>query len=137
MDATFDPHVREVAQARQDLFDPNKLAPVLRLVTVNTIEHALLCIPSDPKLFPYASVEAIKLLRHEAGMVEPTYAAAIADAPAKTGAWIKKRFQGELGIPQLQELPLFDTVALAQTQTKHGVGGHGDKRKRQVNNTQL
>jgi len=137
MDVSFDPLAPEVAQIRQDMYNPKKLAPVLRLITVNTIEHAMLCIPRDPDLFLYGSIEAIRLLRNEAGMVDPAYAAAIGDASSKAAAWIKRKCQGELGIPPLQQLPLFDAAALSHNQTQREGEDHGDKRKRQVNGTQL
>ena len=116
----------EVVQIRRNTYHPSKIAPVLRLVTVNTIEHALLCV-SDEADRLFACVEAVKVLRNDSGVLDPQYETLLGNAPKKIAEWISRRCEGKLvGVPALPELPLFDA-----TQTTSYVE-NGDKRKRQV-----
>ncbi|KAF8540320.1 hypothetical protein BDD12DRAFT_880582 [Trichophaea hybrida] len=128
MDSTFEPDSPEVVQIRRNTYHPSKIAPVLRLVTINTIEHALLCVSGEADRRLYACVEAVKILRNDSGVLDPQYAASIGDAPKKIADWISKRCEGKLvGIPALPELPLFD----ATQSDRASYVENGDKRKRQ------
>ncbi|KAF8252991.1 hypothetical protein K440DRAFT_273263 [Wilcoxina mikolae CBS 423.85] len=128
MDSTFEPDSPEVIQIRRNTYHPSKIAPVLRLVAINTIEHALLCVSGEADRRLYACVKAVKILRNDSGVLDPQYKASIGDAPKKIADWISKRCEGKLvGIPALPELPLFDAT---QTDRMSYVE-NGDKRKRQ------
>lgn len=129
MDSTFNAWSPEVIQIRKNTYNPTKVAPVLRLVAINTIEHALLCVSSEANGL-YACVEAVMILRNEAGVVDPAYEAALGSAPKETARWIKNRCKGKYNIPAFPELPLFETVAASQASGTDDA--HIDKRKRQV-----
>lgn len=130
MDSFFDVDEREVQQMRRDLIDPNKLAPVIRLVALNTIEHALLC--ADPtKDFFSPCIEAIKLLRNDAGYADEAYMSATKDAAGKVAHWIMNRCNGELEIPSLPPLSLYETKPPTQVSVPMSPD-NGEKRKRRV-----
>jgi hypothetical protein len=134
MDSTFAAHSPEVVRIRANSFEPTKIAPVLRLIAVNTIEHALLCVsPITPNKL-YACVEVMKALRDSAGVMDPAYEAAMGNTAHKVGEWIGKKCEGELKAPALPELPL-SVEPSSQTQpTSEEVQMMeiNEKRKRQV-----
>jgi hypothetical protein len=130
MDSTFNPDTDEIQQMRKDMYDPAKQAPILRLVAINTIEHVLLCVAMASADNLRACVEAVKVLRNDAGVMDPTYAAATGNATEKIWEWIRKKCDGHLDVPLLPALPMFDTVAATQTQaTQMEIT---EKRKREV-----
>jgi hypothetical protein len=137
MDSTFDGRSPEIIQIRQNIYQPTKIAPVLRLVAVNTIEHILLCVSSTAENRLYLCLEAMKALRDVAGILDPVYEAAIGNTSCKIGEWIGRKCEGVLKIPALPELPLFEAVAPTQTQpTFEDVqvesSDNSEKSKRQV-----
>ncbi|KAA8900738.1 class II histone deacetylase complex subunits 2 and 3-domain-containing protein [Sphaerosporella brunnea] len=132
MDSTFDPQTPEVTEIRQNVFQPTKLAPVLRIVAANTIEHALLCVSPSFAQRLYVCVEAMKALRDIAGVVDPAYQAQIGSTAHTVGRWIARRSEGELKISAMPEIPLFESAEFAQRQdlqVEHI--DNGEKRKRQ------
>lgn len=143
MDSWFDAEHPEVCDMRKDLYVPGKKAPVLRLVSLNTIEHALICTDQSKEILK-PCVEAIKILRNEAGNADPAYLSAVQSAPETIAAWIRNSSVGPLNIPPLPELSLFETAAATQvagtqvTETQMTAPAtasspdNGEKRKRRV-----
>ena len=123
MDSTFEPEAPEIIQIRRNTYDPSKIAPVLRLIAANTLEHAILCVSPDADILS-ACVKAVKLLRNEAGVLEGAYEESVGLAPKMVAEWIAKRGEGPLyGVPPLPALPSFDSTAATQ---------NGGGRKRHV-----
>jgi hypothetical protein len=134
VDSTFNAHTPEVVQIRANTFEPSKIAPVLRLIAANTVEHALLCVsPIAPNKL-YACVQAMKALRDSAGVVDPAYEAAIGNTAYKVGEWIGRKCEGELKVPAMPELPLFVEPSSQTQPTSEEVQMMeiNEKRKRQV-----
>lgn len=128
-DSSFSADVPEIRNVRQDPFDPAKMAPVIRLVTFNTIEHLLLSItPGDPKLLQRC-VKALAVLRHQAGESKLPYEAAIQQSAQTVGDWVIRKCKGSLEIPPLPELPFPKDMASQSTQSQE-YNEHIDKRKR-------
>lgn len=121
MDSTFE--AQEIIQIRRNTYDPSKIAPVLRLIVANTLEHAILCVSPDADIL-WGCVKAVKLLRNEAGVLEGAYEASVGLAPKIVAEWIAKRGEGPLcGVPPLPALHSFDSTAATQ---------NGGGRKRHV-----
>lgn len=123
MDSTFEPEAPEIVQIRRNTYDPSKIAPVLRLIAANTLEHAILCVSPDADMLS-ACAKAVKLLSNEAGVLAGPYEVSVRLAPKNVAEWIAKRGEGPLyGVPPLPALSLFDSMVATQ---------NGGGRKRQV-----
>jgi hypothetical protein len=127
MDSTFDTGSPSIMRMRRISRDPSNIAPVLRLVGVNTVEHILLCA-SHPEVgnVRAACIEAVKVLRNDAGVLDQVYEKKLDNAVNSIADWLRQRCRGPLEMPPLPELPLFETIVIA-TQVENG-----EKRKRQV-----
>lgn len=116
MDSTFDPLTEEIVHIRQNISFPDQIAPVLHLVALNTIEHIIPCSKDEQNLA--AAVEAVKILRNDAGVVEKHYGDALGDGPKRVGTWIAGGCQGDPPLPPLPDLPLYELATQTQTQTQ-------------------
>jgi hypothetical protein len=141
MDSSFDASLHDVQKCRSNSYEANKLAPVFRLVAINTIEHLRLCSPPGQEIPLYVYIETLKNLRQQVGIATQDYGSAISRAPTKITKWLQKKADGKLEIPEIPELPLFEITSHAQptaststsTSTNNSSGNEGsDKRKRQV-----
>lgn len=148
MDSSFDATLPEVHKCRSNSFEVNKLAPVFRLVAINTIEHLRLCSPPGQEIPLYVYIETLKNLRQQVGVATQDYGSAVSRAPTKITKWLQKKAEGKLEVPEIPELPLFEITSHAQptttpnttstSTTNNSPGNEGcDKRKRQVRTPQF
>ncbi|KAI5780851.1 hypothetical protein EDC01DRAFT_257843 [Geopyxis carbonaria] len=126
-DSSCNADIPEIQRVRRDPFNPDKMAPIIRLVTVNTIEHLLLCRQGGPRFLRYC-VRGIAVLRHKAGESKLPYETAVQQCAQAVGDWITRKFEGPLDIAPLPELP-FPEEASQSTQSQE-CNEHMDKRKR-------
>lgn len=131
MDSTFDGGLPEIKGFRSSIVEVEKLAPVIRLVAINTIEHLRLCRDPGQEVPLHFYIETLKNLRLQVGIASQEYGSAISRAPTKISKWLQKKAEGVLEIPSIPELPLFEPTAQVSTTTAGPAGGN-DKRKRQV-----
>lgn len=143
MDSSFDAGLDEVRRFRSSIVEVNKLAPVIRLVAINTIEHLRLCSPPGQDIPLHVYIETLKNLRQQVGIATQDYGSAISRAPTKISKWLRANAEGRLDIPEIPDLPLFEitvhakpivntnanTTAIASSYPSGSEGG--DKRKRQ------
>lgn len=141
MDSSFDATLPEVHKCRSNSYEVGKLAPVFRLVAINSIEHLRLCSPPGQEVPLYVYIETLKNLRQQVGVATQDYGSAVSRAPTKITKWLQKKAEGKLEIPEIPELPLFEITSHAQpttpntstSTTNNSSGNEGcDKRKRQV-----
>lgn len=132
MDSTFDSGLPEIKGFRNNIVEVEKLAPVIRLVAINTIEQLRLCCAPGQEIPLHVYVETLKNLRLQVGSASQEYGSAISRAPTKISKWLQKKAEGALDIPAIPELPLFE-LATQQLQSATTSPPDGsDKRKRQV-----
>lgn len=129
MDSTFDAELPEIKGFRSNIVEVEKLAPVIRLVAINTIEHLRLCRVPGQEIPLQVYIETLKNLRLQVGIASHEYGGAISRAPTKISRWLQKKAEGPLDMPNIPELPLFE---LATQSTTAGPTEGNDKRKRQV-----
>ncbi|PWW72749.1 hypothetical protein C7212DRAFT_301179 [Tuber magnatum] len=110
MDSTFVADVPEVVRVRKSLFVVGKLAPVLRLVSLNTLEHIELCYGDSEPRYPalYTYIETMKNLLHDAGTLADSYKPTFATAVLSTAKWLSKN--PIEGAPKLEGFPLLPIV---------------------------
>ncbi|CUS10564.1 unnamed protein product [Tuber aestivum] len=128
MDSTFVADVPEVVRVRKSLFVVGKLAPVIRLVSLNTLEHIELCYKDSESRYPalYTYIETTKNLLHDTGILADSYKPTFAAAVPNTAKWLSKT--PIEGAPKLEGFPLLPIAArLPQTQSPE----LHDKRKRE------
>ncbi|RPB12448.1 hypothetical protein P167DRAFT_605614 [Morchella conica CCBAS932] len=144
MDSSFDATLPEVHKCRSNSYEVGKLAPVFRLVAINSIEHLRLCSPPGQEVPLYVYIETLKNLRQQVGVATQDYGSAVSRAPTKITKWLQKKAEGKLEIPEIPELPLFEITSHAQpttpntstSTTNNSSGNEGcDKRKRQETQT--
>lgn len=130
MDSTFNPELPEIRGFRSNIVEVEKLAPVIRLVGINTVEHLRLCHAPGQDIPLQVYIETLKNLRLQVGIAaSQEYRAAVIRAPARISEWLQKKAEGVLDIPNIPELPLFEPAT--QPTTADPAEGN-DKRKRQV-----
>lgn len=129
MDSTFNAELPEIKGFRSNIVEVEKLAPVIRLVAINTIEHLRLCRVPGQEIPLQVYIETLKNLRLQVGIASHEYGGAISRAPTKISRWLQKKAEGPLEMPNIPELPLFE---LATQSTTTGPTEGNDKRKRQV-----
>lgn len=129
MDSTFNAELPEIRGFRSNIVEVEKLAPVIRLVAINTIEHLRLCRISGQEIPLQVYIETLKNLRLQVGIASQEYGGAISRAPTKISKWLQKKAEGPLDMPNIPELPLFESAT--QYITSSLTEGN-DKRKRQV-----
>jgi Class II histone deacetylase complex subunits 2 and 3 len=127
MDSSFKADLPDIVKLRSNIIEVGKIAPVFRLVALNTIEHIRLCCSATVEKHLDTYIETIKNLRLDAGVANDSYAPIVAEAPSKIAKWLTKGSGEPLDLESLPELPLFDQA----TQSSELYEG-GDKRKRQV-----
>ncbi|KAL7275782.1 hypothetical protein RUND412_001261 [Rhizina undulata] len=133
MDSTFDPNLPIIKQMRSNIIEVDKLAPVIRLVTFNTIEHVRLCVSAAAEVPLVACAQAVKDLRFQAGNVEPSsYAEAMVDSPSKVSKWLSRQCEGNPDLPIIPQLSFPEP----DSQKPPNGGDSGEKRKRQVSVSQ-
>ncbi|KAI5838051.1 class II histone deacetylase complex subunits 2 and 3-domain-containing protein [Morchella snyderi] len=139
MDSSFDASLQDIQKCRRNSYEVNKLAPVFRLVAINTIEHLRLCSPPGQEIPLYVYIETLKNLRQQVGIASQDYGSAISRAPTKITKWLQKKAEGKLEIPEIPELPLFEITSHTQptpnTSTNSSGNEGSDKRKRQETQT--
>ncbi|KAG0125988.1 class II histone deacetylase complex subunits 2 and 3-domain-containing protein [Tuber indicum] len=128
MDSTFVADVPEIVNARKSLFVVGKLAPVLRLVSLNTLEHIELCYKDSEPQYPalYTYIETTKNLLHDTGALVDSYKPTFAAAVPNIAEWLSRN--PIAGAPKLEGfplLPIFERLAQVQSPELH------DKRKRE------
>lgn len=131
MDSTFNAELPEIKGFRSNIVEVEKLAPVIRLVAINTIEHLRLCRVPGQEIPLHVYIETLKNLRLQVGIASQEYGSAISRAPTKISKWLQKKADGALDIPNIPELPLFESATQLSSTTATQVEGN-DKRKRQV-----
>lgn len=129
MDSTFNAELPEIKGFRSNIVEVEKLAPVIRLVAINTIEHLRLCCVPRQEIPLQVYIETLKNLRLQVGIASQEYGGAISRAPTKISRWLQKKAVGPLDMPNIPELPLFEP---ATQSTIAGLTEGNDKRKRQV-----
>lgn len=127
MDSSFNVNLPEIVKIRSNLVEVGKLSPVIRLVSLNTIEHVQLYCPYTEEKQLYTYIEVIRNLRLGAGVAIESYKSTIADAPTKITTWLSKKAQGPLDLTAVPPLPLSDQAS----QSSPSPDLH-DKRKREV-----
>ncbi|RPB03549.1 hypothetical protein L873DRAFT_173161 [Choiromyces venosus 120613-1] len=128
MDSTFVADVPEIVRVRKSLFIVGKLAPVLRLVSLNTLEHIELCYKDSEPRYPalYTYVETMKNLLHNAGTLVDSYKPTFAAAVPNTAEWLSNSpIEGALRLEGFPLLPIFERLPQAPSSELH------DKRKRE------
>lgn len=129
MDSTFNAELPEIRGFRSNIVEVEKLAPVIRLVAINTVEHLRLCRIPGQEIPLQVYVETLKNLRLQVGIASQEYGGAISRAPTKISKWLQKKAEGALDMPNIPELPLFESTTQPTT---GGLAEGNDKRKRQV-----
>lgn len=138
MDNTFNSRSPEVIQIRKNTYHPTRVAPVLRIVTLDTIEHVILCLSpevkkSDPSIKTTLAQEEV--LRRRIGQSFDHHA--FESLIKKTANWIANKCEGSFDVP---ELPALFPSDLGTTDHSEVVSqdkmdlDNAEKRKRQVCN---
>jgi len=128
MDSTFVANVPEIVRVRESIFIVGKLAPVLRLVSLNTLEHIELCYKDSKPRYPalYTYIQTTKTLLHDTGTLVDSYKPTFAAAVPNTAEWLSKN--PIEGGPKLEGFPLLPNLeCLLQAPAEFR-----DKRKREV-----
>lgn len=107
MDVTFDVNDPQVEMFRAHTIEVGRRAPVLRLISYNTVEHVKLYISrkEDPNLIQLMSYVAI--LRQNTGAVSVEYSKKIGEAAASITNSITSDSH-TLSLPRLPGIPNYD-----------------------------
>lgn len=128
MDSTFVANVPEIVRVRESLFIVGKLAPVLRLISLNTLEHIELCYKDSKPQYPalYTYIQTTKNLLHDTGTLVDSYKPTFAAAVPNTAEWLSKNpIEGAPKLEGFPLLPIFERLPQAPAELH-------DKRKREV-----
>ncbi|PUU80148.1 hypothetical protein B9Z19DRAFT_1100455 [Tuber borchii] len=132
MDSTFDANVPEIVRVRESLFIVGKLAPVLRLISLNTLEHIELCYKDSKPQYPalYTYIQTTKNLLHDTGTLVDSYKPTFAAAVPNIAEWLSKNpIEGAPKLEGFPLLPIFERLPQAPAELH-------DKRKREGESTE-